>query len=385
MSLKPLIHKPPKHEREKKVLLGLIELYLEEGKPIGSNTLRSNGFKYLSSATIRNYFAKLETEGYLEQQHSSGGRVPTNKAYQLYASLLSKTEVSPKEEKLLKGALQKEMKEVVSYLHQAAETLSELSGCPVFLLTPRLDMDLIQSIRFIPFDNERLLCAISTDFGLLRTEILHLPVSFSEADARGLEDYFYWRLSKRDKPNFTNETLKKWAQRIYNEIMVRHVAGFSQAVPEEIYRTGLSKLLHFPEFADPTHLANNLALFEDLMQMNAILIHCMKKNSLSTWIGEELHAVQPKISGSAVLAIPYRIGKITVGAFGILGPCRLPYRKLFGLLHRLSEYVSEALSNSVCKFQIPFHPLQEGQNQNSKGRSILLEDQSKLGDPHVRK
>ncbi len=372
MPLKTLMHKPPKQEREKGVLLGLIELYLETGKPIGSNTLQSNGFKFLSSATIRNYFAKLEEEGYLEQQHSSGGRVPTNKAYQLYASLISKAEVSPKEDKVLKIALQKEMKEVISYLHQAAETLSEVSGCPVFLLTPRLDMDLIQNIRFIPFDKERLLCAISTDFGLLRTEVLHLPVSFSESDATALEDYFYWRLSKKEKPTLTSEKQLKWAQRIYNEIMVRHVAGFSQAIPEEIYCTGLSKLLHFPEFSDPIHLANNLALFEDLVKMNAILSRCMKSSGVSTWIGDELGME------SAVLAIPYKIGKITVGAFGILGPCRLPYRKLFGLLHSVSEYVSEALSKSVNKFQIPFHPLQKG---------ILLEDKSKkkLGDSHGRK
>ena len=65
--------KPSKDQREKLVLLGLVELYLNYGKPVGSNTLRENGFEALSSATIRNYFAKLEEAGFLKQQHSSGG------------------------------------------------------------------------------------------------------------------------------------------------------------------------------------------------------------------------------------------------------------------------------------------------------------------------
>ncbi|HEX4839979.1 MAG TPA: heat-inducible transcriptional repressor HrcA, partial [Rhabdochlamydiaceae bacterium] len=80
--MKSLIpRKPPKDKREKWVLLGLVELYLETGKPVGSNTLRENGFDSLSSATIRNYFSKLEEDGFLKQQHSSGGRIPTSSAY----------------------------------------------------------------------------------------------------------------------------------------------------------------------------------------------------------------------------------------------------------------------------------------------------------------
>lgn len=77
--------KPAKDQREKLILFGLVDLYLQSGKPIGSNTLRENGFEALSSATIRNYFAKLEEEGLVKQQHSSGGRIPTPLAYKIYA------------------------------------------------------------------------------------------------------------------------------------------------------------------------------------------------------------------------------------------------------------------------------------------------------------
>ncbi len=74
-----------KEERQYKVLIALIEHYILTGKPVGSNTLRESGLDHLSSATIRNYFASLEELGLLEQQHASGGRTPTEKAFRLYA------------------------------------------------------------------------------------------------------------------------------------------------------------------------------------------------------------------------------------------------------------------------------------------------------------
>ena len=77
--------KLPKNDREQAVLLGLIELFLKMGKPIGSHTLQENGFESLSSATIRNYFGKMEEAVFAKQQHTSGGRIPTEKAFRLLA------------------------------------------------------------------------------------------------------------------------------------------------------------------------------------------------------------------------------------------------------------------------------------------------------------
>ena len=85
-TLKPVtVKRVGKQDRERKVLLGLVEYYIQTGKPVGSNALKESGFGDLSSATIRNYFAHLEETGYLIQSHSSGGRIPTDLAYRIYA------------------------------------------------------------------------------------------------------------------------------------------------------------------------------------------------------------------------------------------------------------------------------------------------------------
>ena len=177
-SLKPLpIKKSPKQEREKKILIGLVAYYLKTGKPVGSHTLKDAGFHDLSSATIRNYFASLEEEGYLQQQHTSGGRVPTDKAYRLYAehSLNELTE-STESKKLPEFEDELgEMKEVVLYLQRMAETVSHLSGAATFLSSPRFDQDFVVDIKLISFDHCRYLYALLTNFVLIHTDVLHSP------------------------------------------------------------------------------------------------------------------------------------------------------------------------------------------------------------------
>ena len=81
-----ITQKKGKQQREHDVLLGLVDYYIQTGKPVGSNTLKEAGFDNLSSATIRNYFASLDDNGYLTQQHTSGGRIPTDKALRLYTT-----------------------------------------------------------------------------------------------------------------------------------------------------------------------------------------------------------------------------------------------------------------------------------------------------------
>ena len=347
--------KLPKPDREQAVLLGLIELYLKSGLPIGSNTLQENGFESLSSATIRNYFGKMEEAGLLKQQHTSGGRIPTEKAFRLYADVYRDGGVIERfQEELLGEALGKETKELATLLHRAADTLSELTKCAVFVSTPRFDQDFIQDVRLIRLDAGKMLSVLITNFGLIRTETVYLEREVDAQFLRAAEEYFLWRMNKGEKPLFREEAEAKMAQRIYNEIMVRHVVGYANFPEEDILRTGLSRLLAYPEFNDAAALASSLALLEDENQMRVVLRDCCKQNQMACWIGNELCPFVPQEAECAVVAIPYRIHQTIAGAIALLGPMRLPYRNLFGLMQVFSEQISKALTESVYKYQITF-------------------------------
>lgn len=348
----PPIKKSGKIDREHKVLIGLIEHYIKTGKPVGSNVLKEVGFEDLSSATIRNYFAHLEEKGYLAQQHSSGGRIPTNQAFKLYAN-----EYINKESEKLKQPFQfvekNESRAITTLLQYAGEELASLTNTAVFLSAPRFEQDFIVGIKLIVIDHDRCLCVLMTDFGEIRTETLYIEHKISTLAARRLEGYFNWRLTGKSKPDNLNKAEETIAQKLYNELLVRYIVGYSQFNEEEIYRTGFSSLLNYPEFQDPTTLASSLALFENTHGMRLLLKECAKFDMLKFWIGNDLINYSSQIHlDCAVIAIPYYVNNKPVGSIGLFGPLRIPYRSLFKILREFSEQLSKTLTNTLYKYKI---------------------------------
>lgn len=346
--------KPAKHERERLILFRLIELYLETGKPIGSHTLRESGFGPLSAATIRNYFAKLEAAGFLKQQHSSGGRIPTPLAYQTYAEAhLHLPLISAKEKRWIEEHLGREMREIALYLQSCAESLSELTHCAVFLSAPRFDQDFLLDIKLMSLDQKRLLCVLMTDFGVVHPEILYTDEKLSSFAIKRLENYFRWRLTGLDKPRLSIEE-ERMAERFYKEIMLRHIINYTHFSKEDLFQAGFSSLLHYPDFNDVAALANGLSLFENKARLHHLVTSCLEKGALSCWIGERLEELIPQSAACSLIAIPYRIHNTPCGVIGILGPNRLPYRECFGLLEHAAETISHALTRTMYKFKITF-------------------------------
>jgi heat-inducible transcriptional repressor len=370
--------KPAKDKREKLILFGLVDLYLQTGKPIGSNTLRENGFESLSSATIRNYFARLEEEGFVKQQHSSGGRIPTSTAFKAFAeAYIDQPRITLDEIKEIKRSFQKETREVASFLLQATEKISEMTRCAVFLSAPRFDQDFILDIKLLFIDQNRLLCVLLTDFGLIRTEVLYTEKKLSSFTLKRLEAYFNWRRGSIEKPVLDPEE-EDLGAKLYKELMLRHIVSYTHFSTEDLFQAGFSKLLAYPDFNDAAALASGLSLFENKQMLRKILTTASNNGTLSCWIGEDLHPFSPDASSCSVIAIPYRINQTVCGAFGILGPNRILYRELFGQLIQISESISASLTKSIYKFKISFRSAQPSQLEGSfvKNQKLLLEDQT---------
>lgn len=390
------IKKSAKQDRERQVLISLIELYLKSGKPIGSNTLKEMHFGELSSATIRNYFADLEKEGYLSQQHSSGGRIPTSLAFRLYAHEYENEHyISEIDHSQLKELRLKETHELAAYLEQAAELLSHLTQCAAFLSSPRFEHDYINDIKLVGIDSARSLCVMITNFGAIHTEVIHHEKKLSSFSLKRMEAYFQWRLNRTATPyesekeeshletktvhqpeNLTEDELHL-AQQFYHEMMMRFIVNYTHFNTEDIYRTGFSKLLSYPELQETTTLTNCLSFFENVHSIRSLLKACRLKERLLFWIGEDLQAFSQEAPEISVLAIPYYINKQCVGALGLLGPMRMPYRQLFGLLHHFSESISESLTRNIFKFKITYRQPQR-ESLSSQGNQPTYLGYSRL-------
>lgn len=372
--LKTLTSKRPnKHDREKRILLGLVDYYLKNGKPVGSNSLKEAGFDDLSSATIRNYFAHLEDEGYLTQQHASGGRIPTHKAFRLYAQeQIDTPHLSPEDDECFKELRTEETREIASFLQRAAELLSMHAKGAVFLSAPRFDHDFITEVKLVPLDNHRCLCILVTDFGAVQTEIVYVDKKLSAFSAKRIEDYFHWRLTEVHEPQNLEPEEDALAKKLYKELMLRFIVGYSNFTDSEIHRTGFSRLISYPEFQDLKELSNSMALFENAHSMRLILKECTKLNSLKYWIGDDLLPYTATTPNCAVIAVPYKINQQSVGAVGILGPASIPYQRMFSLLQAFADNVSEALTRNLFKFKINYRQPNDGTPYLHKEEHLLI-------------
>lgn len=146
------------------------------------------------------------------------------------------------------------------------------------------------------------------------------------------------------------------------------------------------ELLSYPDFNDASALASGLSLFENKQMLRKLLSTTSESGKLTCWIGDDLHPFSPEASACSVIAIPYRINQTVCGAFGILGPNRIPYRELFGQMAQIAQSISDSLTKSVYKFKISFRspkPSSLEFQKNHPGfldqsQTLLLEDKTRF-------
>lgn len=366
-----------------KVLLASTELYIEQGTPIGSTTLQSVQFDKLSSATIRNYFSHLEQEGFLKKNHASGGRVPTDKAFRFYADYYSQEENvdnswTPKNIKTI-SLTSENNKHVIRYLQQTAELLSFHLELPVFLSSPRFDHDFLVDIKLLSLDSERILTVLLTDFGQVFTEILWINQKLFSFSIKRIEEVLKAKIQNQEnkEPTCDEEVM---AQKIYNEAILRYLIRYANLGLEDLFTTGFAYLLKYPELNnDPEALTIGLSLFENPHQMQLLLSKGIHANKINYFIGEKLSQVlRAPFSGWSVITIPYYINHIPLGSIGLLGPTRMPYKKIFAYLKKFSKIVTTNLTESFYKFKLSFRQSYSPQDTHSNNKVGALIDYSSI-------
>lgn len=376
--------KPKKKNKLIKILLAITELYIEHGTPVGSTTLQTAQFDKLSSATIRNYFSHLEQEGFLKKNHASGGRVPTDKAFRFYADYLLQENKDVNSLSELKNinniSLSSEKnKHIIRYLQQTVELLSTHLELPVFFSSPRFDHDFLVDIKLLPLDNERLLSVLLTDFGQIFTETLWVSQKLSSFSIKRMEEFLKTKIQTQEnkEPSCEEEII---AQKIYNEAILRYLIRYTNLGLEDLFKTGFSHLLKYSELnSDPETLTMGLSLFENPHQMHLLLSKGVHANKINYFIGDKLsQTLKSQFPGWAVITIPYYINHIPLGSIGVLGPTRIPYKKIFDYLTKFSKIVTTNLTESFYKFKLSFRQSYFSQETNPNNKVGALIDYSSI-------
>src|SRR5437762_1335901 len=171
-------------ERSKRVLAALVREYITSGEPVPSSLLVSAAGLGVSSATVRNILAGLEEEGFLQQPHTSAGRIPTDRGYRFYVDLLLESKRSPRTATAVEARLRRESAGSLmdSVLHQASHVVSQASRNVGFAVRPAHEAAVFARVEFVPLGGARVLVVIVARGGHVIQKVIDIAEPLDNED-----------------------------------------------------------------------------------------------------------------------------------------------------------------------------------------------------------
>ncbi len=326
-------------ERKKKILKAIIANYLETGEPVGSRTISKYTDLNLSSATIRNEMADLEELGYIVQPHTSAGRIPTDKGYRFYVDNLMEEKEEVEE---VKSSLLERVDRMELLLKQVAKVLAYNTNYATMVTAPNYNKT-VKFIQLSQVDLDNLLAVIVVEGNIIKNQMIHVDVALDNEDVLKfniLLNTFLQGASLEDINLEMIQAMKKQAGE-YEGILDQIFQGIVEAIHEakelEIYTSGATNILKYPELGDINKTSELLEKFEDKTELTHILEETVGKDDntgIQVYIGDET-PVQNMQDCSLVTAT-YKMPEGATGTIGIIGPKRMDYKKVVSTLKNLT-------------------------------------------------
>jgi heat-inducible transcriptional repressor len=332
-------------DREIRVLEAVIQVYIETAEPAGSQTVAQRFPLGVSPATIRNTMSELEEKGFLYHPHTSAGRIPTDRAYRWYVDNLTLfAPPSSEDRRLLEAELMPSRTALEAVLRRAAQVLGVLTQELGVAVAPALDAVVLERLDLVPVSSERLLLVFHLQSGAVRTIFVQvagsMPPDVVQRVARTLNERLAGLTLHEIRTTLT-ERLRD-AERTPHErellnIFIEEgeeIFGLSTG-PEAVVLGSAQMLAGQPEFASSGRIRDLLALTErrDLLQQ---ALSARRSSGLTITIGGE--NADTRLAGFTLVTSSYRSGDLS-GVIGVIGPTRMPYDKIIGLVDHTSRLV----------------------------------------------
>jgi heat-inducible transcriptional repressor len=339
-------------EREQMVLQAVVHMYIMTAEAVGSRTVVKKYNLDLSPATIRNVMADLEDKGYLEQVHTSSGRIPTEKGYRYYVNYLLKIqELSQRERERINRDFTEKLKDVDAVLRHTTHLLALVTHQTGLAEAPSDMYTQIQRIELLPLSEKRIAVFIVDSLSRVRSVLVDVERAFRNTqEVESLNRFLNDHLTGC-RANMLVTSLEEKLRNFFDEqrrMAERALEVLQHVHPEsssDLFLEGTTHLFEQPEFQDIKSARELVGLFEDREQLLELLrravAHYEADRPLVLIGGEGQKGV---LGGMSLVASPYRVQGKPVGAIGILGPRRMPYSKLAAVVDYTASVVSRVLT-----------------------------------------
>ncbi|CCJ34387.1 heat-inducible transcriptional repressor HrcA [Caloramator australicus] len=336
-------------ERKRYILKAIVDDYIETAEPVGSRTIAKKYEMGISSATIRNEMADLEELGYLEQPHTSAGRVPSDKGYRYYVDkLINIKDPTPEEAFEIKNILQfATICEIDNIIKRTTKLLSEVTRYTAAVLSPSVKKSAVKSIQLVQVNDYDILAIVVTDTAVIKHVLIKLP--------RRIDYDTLLKINNMLNEKLRNLTVEQIDLSVINQILME-LRGYYEilnaiipvlydslkSVDCDIYLEGTTNIFKYPEYNDINKAKNFLSLLE--RKETLIDIFSDDGENLKVSIGKENNNDEAR--DCSIIRASYMVGNKVVGTIGVIGPTRMDYSKVIGILKFIADNLNDILRNS---------------------------------------
>lgn len=334
-------------ERKRLILQAIIEDYINTAEPVGSRTISKKYLPGTSPATIRNEMADLEDMGYIEQPHTSAGRVPSDKGYRLYVDrIMRQKTIDDAHRKLIENEFLDTLGEIDKLIKHASKILSQMTQYTSIVMAPQLRRTSIKQVQLIRIDSATVLAVIITDAGIVKNSVLRLRQDVQPDSLIRITNMLNDKLAGLGMEDIDDLDFEYMLNNSFG-----HGEIIEQIVPEllqtlfyadnaEVYRDGVSNILNLPEYSD----INKARSFLNTMEEKDLLFKVLNdvKGDVNVSIGSENQLEQ--FRDCSLITATYKINGKTIGSVGIIGPTRMEYSKAISIVECMTSNLSDMLT-----------------------------------------
>lgn len=334
--------------RQLLILHVIVDEYIHSVEPIGSQSIaKRKGIEY-SPATIRNDMAILEEKGFLEKPHSSSGRIPSQKGYRYYVDhLLMPHHLTADEQMDIRSIFSHRIKEVEEVITHSARVLSHLTNHTSLVLGPEIFDASLRNIQIISLTKNSAILILVTDTGHVENQTIVIPDEIDVSELERTVNILNERLTGvpmyqliHKLQNEVVNVLRAHVQN-YEHILQLLSPSFTVEKSEKIIYSGKTNLLRQPEFRDIDKVRGLLSILEEDQKMNEILRSTHQ--GIQVKIGQENNLAA--FDHCTLITASYSIGGKHMGTIGILGPTRMEYQRIIGVVDTLSKDLTKMLTD----------------------------------------
>lgn len=335
------------NERKKKILQIIIEDYISSAEPVGSRTIARKYDLGLSPATIRNEMSDLELLGYLEQPHTSAGRIPSAQAYRFYVdALIEPGTLTDNDMALIDGWYNERRRNIDDIFQSTAKILSRMTQNVSMVLTNQQTIANFCYLKFLPLDSQHAILCIVADDGSIDINVVDIPLGMSSEEM----DYLAGKMSKLLEDRNLSDISVEILQNVHTDVVedklifssllqaVRKMTGRRQE--QKVFLGGTKQLLNQPEFRDVERVRNLLGILEEEKVLKDLL-QGGEDSGLKVTIGSENKFTG--IQDCSMVQATYRLNGQIVGTMAVLGPTRMEYGKVISVMDYLHKYLKTIL------------------------------------------